>query len=283
MTMDNDIVSAGYNAVYAGTPNSPTLRRLWREHAEGPDFPDEFGHISFTTLAELQRMSGLLRLSPGDTLVDVGCGRGGPALWMSRETGARLIGVDLSPVAAQQATARAADLGLVEQATFVAAPFVDTGLDAGFADAVMSEDALQYAPDKRAAFAEAARILRPDGRLVFTAYELDPARAAGLPAWSVDPVDDYRAVVTGAGFSIDVYEEVSGWPEPMTTTYSALIAARAALVEEMGEVAANALTMEMTMTLQQKPYRRAGGCSPPPLAGKGHQSQRTRRRGGASA
>jgi hypothetical protein len=49
-TMQDNIISSGYDAVYAATPASPTLRRLWAEHVLGPDFPPEFGHISFVTL-----------------------------------------------------------------------------------------------------------------------------------------------------------------------------------------------------------------------------------------
>jgi len=51
-------------------------------------------------------------LAPGQTLVDLGCGRGGPGLWLAREAGALLIGVDFSPVAADQATHRAVLFGL---------------------------------------------------------------------------------------------------------------------------------------------------------------------------
>ena len=51
--MEQDIVSSGYDAVYESTAKSSTLRRLWHEHAEGLDFPQEFGHISLTTLPEL--------------------------------------------------------------------------------------------------------------------------------------------------------------------------------------------------------------------------------------
>jgi ubiquinone/menaquinone biosynthesis C-methylase UbiE len=254
--MEQDILSAGYDAVYRAVPKSPTLRRLWHELAEGPDFPQEFGHISFTTLPELQRVVAELRLRPGDTLVDLGCGMAGPALWMTRETQARLTGIDASTVATEQASARAAELGLTGRARFVVGSFAATGLEAGSASGVMSEDALQYAPDKQAAMAEAARILRPGGRFVFTAYELDPERAANLPILGVDPVDDYRPALMKAGFSVDVYEEAPGWPEPMTATYSAVLNAKEPLTKELGEAAVGALFMEMTMTLEQKPYRR---------------------------
>ncbi len=254
--MEPDILLAGYNAVYAATPHSPTLRRLWHEHAEGLDFPEQFGHISLVTVPELRRIAAELRLSPGDTMVDLGCGMGGPALWVARETGAHLIGIDLSPVAVEQASARAAELGLSGQAQFAVGSFVDTGLETDSAQGAMSEDALQYAPDKRAAIVEAARILRPGGRLVFTAFELDPQRATGLPVLGADPVDDYCPLLTEAGFSVDVYEEVPGWPEPMTTTYSALLNESEALTQEMGEAAATALFTELSMTLQQQPYRR---------------------------
>ena len=253
---DPNILSVGYNAVHGATPDSPTLRRLWHEHAEGPDFPEEFGHISFVTLPQLRRMAAELRLDPGATLVDLGCGRGGPALWMARETGARLVGVDFSAVAIEQAKVRAAELGMAGQAQFVVGTFADTGLEANVADGAMSEDALQYVPDKRAAVAEAARILRPGSRLVFTAFELDPSRAAGLPVFGVDPVENYCPLLTDGGFIIEAYEEVPGWPEPVTTTYSALLNASGALTQEMGQPAAAALFTELSMTLQQQPYRR---------------------------
>ena len=253
---DPDILSTGYNAVHGATPDSPTLRRLWHEHAEGADFPEEFGHISFVTLSQLRRMAGELHLGPGSTLVDLGCGRAGPALWMAGETGARLVGVDFSAVAIGQAKARAADLGIAGQVQFVVGTFADTGLESNVADGAMSEDAIQYVPDKRAAVAEAARILRPGARLVFTAFELEPGHVAGLPVFGVDPVDDYRPLLTAGGFTVEAYEEAPGWPEPVTATYSALLNAGDALIREMGQQAAAALFSELSLTLQQQPYRR---------------------------
>ncbi len=254
--MVDDLLTNGYNAVYGGTPNSPTLRRIWHELAEGPDFPEEFGHVSFVTLSELQRMAKELRQSPGDTFADLGCGMAGPALWMAKETQANLIGMDASKVATELATARAERLGLGGQSRFVVGSFADTGLEAESVDGAMSEDAVQYAPDKEAAMAEAARILKPGGRFVFTAFELNPETAANLPILGVDIVDDYRPVLEKAGFNVDVYEEVPGWPEPMTAAYSAVVAAKDTLAKEMGEEAVGALVLEMSMTIGARPYKR---------------------------
>lgn len=254
--MERDLVSAGYDAVYASAMTSATMRRIWHDLAEGPDFPEEFGHISFTTLPELRKIENHLALSHGDRLVDLGCGLAGPALWMARETGAHLTGVDLSPVAIETAGERAAELGLDGQAEFRVGSFADTGLKGNSVDGAMSEDALQYAPDKLAAFKEIARLLRPGGRFVFTAYEIDRDRAADLPILSIDRVEDYEPVLVEAGFEVRLYEEAPGWPEPMTATYSALLDAREPLTQEMGEAAVGVLLMELSMTLEQKPYRR---------------------------
>ena len=77
-----------------------------------------------------------------------------------------------------------------------------------------------------------------------------------MPILGLDPVEDYRPALAKAGFSVETYDEVPGWPEPMTITYSTILNAREALTQEMGEAAVAALFMEMSMTLEQQPYRR---------------------------
>jgi hypothetical protein len=42
----------------------------------------------------------------------------------------------------------------------------------------------------------------------------------------------------------------------MTTTYAAVIAATDAIAQEMGDAAVGALTLEMSLTLARKPYKR---------------------------
>lgn len=252
---DETQVAQGYDAVYAGIPNSPAFQRLWRTHSLGPDYPAGFEHISFLTLPELSWMRHQLALDATSTLVDLACGMGGPGLWLARETGARLVGVDLSSIALGHAGRRARDLGL-DGARFVQGSFADTGLDSGSADAAMSVDALQYAPDKRAALEEAARILRQGGRLVFACFEVDPQRVAGVPVLGTDPVPDYAPLLAGAGFQLREYIESEGWRDRLTRTYQAVVDAREQLTSEMGEAATLALVLETQLTLQLQPYTR---------------------------
>jgi ubiquinone/menaquinone biosynthesis C-methylase UbiE len=253
---ETSMIAVGYDAVYEAMPGSPTLRRMWRELASGTDFPEDFYHISFVTLEMHRRMQEDLRLSPGDTLVDIACGMGGPALLVAKNTDVKLIGVDISAVAVRLATERAASLSMSEVATFKVGSFADTGLDSAFADGVMSEDALQYVPDKTAALREVARILKPGGRFVCVAFELDREQCAGLPNLSADPVEDYRSVLETAGLKVERYEEVPGCPEPVRGTYQALLDAGETLVKEMGPIASTALFSELRMMIETNMYKR---------------------------
>ncbi|MGH2583716.1 MAG: SAM-dependent methyltransferase, partial [Dehalococcoidia bacterium] len=106
-----------WNQLFAGVTRSPTLQRIMRV-AFGADEPYGAEPFSFVTRAELEHITRGLAVGPGDVCVDLGCGRGGPALWVARTTGAHLLGVDVSSVAVGQATARARVLHLDDRAAF---------------------------------------------------------------------------------------------------------------------------------------------------------------------
>ena len=249
-------VRDGYDAVYDTLPRGATFSRLWRQHAYGGDFPEAFAHIGFLTLTEARHLLDLLRVPSGGALVDLACGAGGPGLWVADQTGASLIGVDPSAAGLAAARKRAEAVGLGPRATFVEGTFEQTGLPDGIAGAVMTIEAFQYAPDKGAALAEMARILEPGGGLAIVAFEVDPAKVAGVPVLGVDPVADYRPLLEQAGLTVEAYEETPGWRDRVFSAFGALLDAGEALAVEMGERAAAGVIAEAMLTVQLEPYPR---------------------------
>ena len=253
MSDAGDLIAGGYDSFYAAWGRSPTLRRIWRDHVTGPDYPEAFAHISFLSLTQLRALAEGLHLGADQLLVDLACGAGGPGLLVAKETGARLVGRDLSPVAVQRATERATQLGMHDHAEFARGSFERTGLLSDSADAVMTVDALQYAPDKTKALVEVARILRRGGRFALVTFELDAERVAGLGVWD-DPVGDYRPILEQVGFEIMSYEQTPNWRDQVAAAFGAIVAERAALEAELGEAAAAATVLEASLTLQLQPY-----------------------------
>ncbi|MBV6508860.1 MAG: Ubiquinone/menaquinone biosynthesis C-methyltransferase UbiE [Acidimicrobiales bacterium] len=250
------LVAEGYDAVYADGADSPALQDIWLRLACGTDFPAEFSHISFLTLAEAQRIAHDSGLAEDDRLVDLACGTGGPGLLIARETGAALTGIDISEVGVARAEARSQRVGLGGSAEFRVGSFEETGLPDLFADAALTVDALQYSTDKRSALREIARVLRPGSRLLFTAFEVEPAHVQGYPVLGLDPVPDYTPLLSEVGFTVDAYEETAGWRERLTAAYQAVLDEPDSLTDELGEKGYMSLSLEVAVTLGLDPYRR---------------------------
>lgn len=101
-------------------------------------------------------------------LVDLACGDGNAAL-LAAAARARVIGVDAAARLVGLARERARAAGL-EDARFVVGDLAATGLDEGAADVVVSVFGIIFAADPAAALREAARITRPGGRLLVSAW-----------------------------------------------------------------------------------------------------------------
>ena len=225
-----------FNLALEGQAKSQTFRRIWRD-AYGDEYPEEADPNSFVTMTSLRCIAKYLSIVQGQTLVDLGCGRGGPGLWVARETDANLAGIDISDVAVEYATQRIADFGLNERAQFRVGNFCATGLPNASYDGAMSVDSLISVTDKSAAVREVARILRPGARFVFTTWETDKLKTPLI-------VKDHRPFLGDAGFEVEVYDEMSGWEQSQRDAYEAVLATKDALIEEMGRAAAKQLIKE---------------------------------------
>ena len=168
---------ADFDQWYADMEHSPVKDEIEQRHL---GLPPELLSTSLLTWDGLEECIAQLRLDAGDLLLDLACGRGGYGLEAARRTGARLIGVDFSEAAVRQASAHAERLGRV--AEFRMGNLVATSLDAHCVDAVLVVDAIQFAPDASAAYAELRRVLRPGGRAVLTCWEAVDRSDESVPA-----------------------------------------------------------------------------------------------------
>ncbi len=241
-----------WRAMFASVARSET-RRSNRRAVYGADFPEEVDPNSYVTLTELRRMAQALAVGPGHTFIDLGCGRGGPGLWVARETGASLIGLDPIAVALEQAADRARAFGVADRARFQVGDVQATGLEPASLDGAMSVDALIFVDDKPAAFAEVARILQPGARLTFTIWESDRPRLAGN---TTAQLADYRPLLADSGFSIEAYDEPPLWREQMRAVYERDVAEGDKLLAEMGHAVGKRMIDQATEGLENLNDRR---------------------------
>jgi SAM-dependent methyltransferase len=145
----------------------------WRGHYDGA--APAWGKWA-DQLAEQQEKinQGLLAaagVKPGATVLDLASGAGEPAMTASRLVGAegRVTATDISAPMVAVLAERAARHGLAnlhcQQADMEALPFADASFDA-----VCCRYGLMYARDPARALTEAARVVRPGGRIAFMVW-----------------------------------------------------------------------------------------------------------------
>ena len=105
---------------------------------------------------------------PGMSVLDVGCGSGGPAMTMATHWSVHVTGVDLVPGHVERAREQAAAHGLSDRTAFLEAdatslPFPDASFDH-----VYAIESAYHASDKARLYAECARVLRPGGSFLGT-------------------------------------------------------------------------------------------------------------------
>ena len=144
---------------------------LWGEHVhhgywnpgERPDADGADRHAATDRL--VRELVDYARVPRGATVLDAGCGIGGPALYLAGALGCTVDGVTLSAAQAARANEKANAAGLADRARFRQQDVLATGCpDASF-DVVWALESLMHFPDRAAFFAEAARLLRPGGVL----------------------------------------------------------------------------------------------------------------------
>jgi SAM-dependent methyltransferase len=133
-------------------------------------------------------------LRPGETVVDLGSGAGLDVFLAGDRVGAtgRAIGVDMTPEMITRARANASALGSTN-VEFRLGEIEHLPIAEASVDVVISNCVINLLPDKRPAFEETCRILRPGGRMVVS----DIVSARPLPD-DVKTAENWTACLAGA-------------------------------------------------------------------------------------
>jgi arsenite methyltransferase len=141
---------------------------------------------SFAGVANPLRMAAL---PAGATVVDIGCGAGMDLMLAAGAVGpsGHAIGIDMTEPMAERAraSARALGFGNVE---VPAGDALDLPVDSETVDFVISNGVLNLATDKRQAFGEVFRILKPGGQFLYAdiivASELSESIRRDVDLWT---------------------------------------------------------------------------------------------------
>lgn len=149
---------------------------LWGEHVhhgfwDAGERPDAGGADRHAATERLVReLIDYTRVPAGSAVFDVGCGVGGPALYLARTLGCSITGVTLSARQVARANEKAQEAGLSDRLHFEQCDALKTGLPDGSFDVVWALESLEHIEERAAFFAEALRLLRPGGTLAVAAW-----------------------------------------------------------------------------------------------------------------
>jgi arsenite methyltransferase len=152
---------------------------------------------------------GLARLLPGERVLDLGSGSGMDVFAAATQVGptGSVTGVDITP----EQLAKSERLCRAENTHFRRARIEELPFDDDSFDAVISNGVVNLAADKRRVFAEAARVLRPGGRLaladIVTQRQIAARTACQADLWAAciagaSQRDLYLKDITAAGLEL---------------------------------------------------------------------------------
>lgn len=193
-------------------------RKIWGEHVHhgywrmGSESPTEATEALTALVAER------LALRPGQKLCDIGCGYGLSAEYMATHHRADVTGLSVSHVQVARAQRRVPMVGSV---LFLHRDWLDNQLADRSFDGAYAIESSEHMVDKGRFFVEAARVLRPGGRLVVCAWLasstpsrfdvkhlLEPiCREGRLPG--MGSREDYAALAGAVGLEPIGFEDIS--------------------------------------------------------------------------
>jgi ubiquinone/menaquinone biosynthesis C-methylase UbiE len=197
-----EAVRAKYAAAATGTGCCDTTTRTTDVHGVevwgAPLYGDEGGDAPDAAVAASLGCgvpTAVADLLEGETVLDLGSGAGADVLIAAGRVGptGRAIGIDMTDEMLDLARANAAEAA-IDNAEFIKGYLEDLPLPDASIDVVISNCVINLAADKTIVLREAARVLRPGGRLAVSDVIVDP----NLDQSTRDDIAAWTGCIAGA-------------------------------------------------------------------------------------
>lgn len=212
------LVPSGMDVAHHYDELDPFYRDVWGEHVHHGLWLSGKEPVEVAVRQLVDIVAAEANVQPGSVVCDVGAGYGGTACQLVKDYGARVTALTISQAQYDYAVARHGQDG---NPRFVLGNWLENTLpDASF-DVVTAIECASHMQDKERFFAEAFRVLRPGGRLVFCAWLagdhpqpwqvrhlLEPiCREGRLPG--LGTALEYLTWLERAGFAVDQFADLS--------------------------------------------------------------------------
>lgn len=239
--IDVSELEAKVKRMYRAVADNPRGRyhfEMGRSLAERLGYPrptlDRIAFGALESFAGVGYFFDLTGLQAGEVVLDLGSGSGMDTFIAALQVGegGRVVGVDMTDAQLLKADRLRAEVGL-HQVSFIEGRIEALPFDDASFDAVISNGVINLSPDKERVFREAARVLRPGGRLgiadIVTEFQLTEQIVCNVDLWAsciggASQQDAYLLAVQAAGLSIErmkknPYEFVSNQARKASATY----------------------------------------------------------------
>lgn len=201
-----------YNSSYSSFTDGPY------EEIRKETYGEDLGQTGWMTARYLDDFITKMQLSRSSKVLEVGCGAGGCTLYLARQSGAAVTGIDINEHGIEAASQLAAAQELGSQVQFhridasTRLPFEDECFDV-----VFSNDAICHIANRGETLREWHRVLKPAARVLFTDalvltgvlsnWEL--ATRASIGNYFFLPPGVNEGLLEAAGFGSTVVEDLT--------------------------------------------------------------------------